>query len=69
MTSERHFQNESYIPQLFTRKFSPRETKCLKGVAVGDQDSQYLWQNHSENSPNMDYLTIVPLKVVMNPFL
>ena len=37
-----YFQNESYIPQLFTRKFSPRETKCLKGVAVGDQDSQYL---------------------------
>ena len=39
-----YFQNESYISQLFTRKFSPKkkETKCLKGVAVGDQDSQYL---------------------------
>ena len=37
-----YFQNESYIPQLFKRKFSPRETKCLKGVADRDQDSQYL---------------------------
>ena len=33
-----HFQNESYIPQLFARKFSPREPKCLNGVAVGDWD-------------------------------
>ena len=33
-----HFQNESYIPQLFSGKFSPREPKCLNGVAVGDWD-------------------------------
>ena len=33
-----HFQNESYIPQLFTRKFSPRELKCLNVVPVGDWD-------------------------------
>ena len=32
-----HFQNKSYIPQLFTRKFSPREPKCRNGVVVGDQ--------------------------------
>ena len=29
-------QNESYTPQLFTRKFSPREPKCLNRVAVED---------------------------------
>ena len=29
-----YFQNESYIPQLFTRKFSPREPKCLNGLVV-----------------------------------
>ena len=39
----RVFQNESYIPQLFyTRKFSPRELKCLKGVIVRNWDGQYL---------------------------
>ena len=25
-----YFQKESYTPQLFARKFSPREPKCLK---------------------------------------
>ena len=34
-----HFQNESYIPQLFTRKFLSREPKCLNGVVVGDWDA------------------------------
>ena len=29
-----HFQNESYVPQLFTRKFSPKEPKCVNGLAV-----------------------------------
>ena len=29
-----HFQNESYVPQLFTRKFSPKEPKCFNGLAV-----------------------------------
>ena len=38
MRSFFHFQNESYIPQLFTRKFSPGEPKSLNVVAVGDQD-------------------------------
>ena len=33
-----HFQNKSYTPQLFTRKFSPRESKCINRVAVGDWD-------------------------------
>ena len=42
-----HFQNESYIPQLFTRKFSPREPKCLNGVAVGDSDGQFIFLNES----------------------
>ena len=37
-----HLQNESDIPQLFTRKVSPRETKYLKGVIVGGRDGQYL---------------------------
>ena len=35
-----YFQNEPYIPQLFIRKFSPREPKCLNGVAVADWDGQ-----------------------------
>ena len=26
--AEEYFQNKSYMPQLFTRKFSPREPKC-----------------------------------------
>ena len=31
-----YLQNESYtVQQLFTRKFSAREPKCLTGVAVG----------------------------------
>ena len=33
-----HFQNDSYIPQLFIRKFPPRELKCLNAVTVGDWD-------------------------------
>ena len=37
-----YFQNESYIPQLFTRKFSRREPKCLNGVAVEVRDSPFL---------------------------
>ena len=36
------FQNESYIPQLFTRKFSPREPKCLNGVEFRDSDGHCL---------------------------
>ena len=32
------FLDESYIPQLFTKKFSPREPKYLNGVAVMDWD-------------------------------
>ena len=39
--SENDLNNASYIPQLFIRKFSPREPKCLNGVAVGeDRDGQ-----------------------------
>ena len=33
-----HFQNESYIPQLFTRQFSSGEPKCFKEVTVGDSN-------------------------------
>ena len=29
-----HFQNESYVPQLFTGKFSPEEPKCVNGLVV-----------------------------------
>ena len=38
VSKEEYFQNESYIPQLFTRKFLPREPKCINGVAVGNSD-------------------------------
>ena len=37
-----YFENESYIPQSFTRKFSPREPKCLKEVVVRDWDGENL---------------------------
>ena len=43
-----HFQNESHIPQLFIRKFSPREPKCPNGVAVRDWDGQFIFRtNHT----------------------
>ena len=35
MHAQEYFWNESCIPQLFTRKFSPREPKCLKGGSQG----------------------------------
>ena len=40
--AQEYFQNKSYILQLLTREFSPREPKCLKGVAAGGWDGQYL---------------------------
>ena len=62
-----YFHNESYISQLFTRKFSPRQPKCLNGVVVGDwdgpfQNESYIYQsllNYSENGPNWGYITIM----------
>ena len=39
-----HFQNESYIPQLFTRKFSSGEPKCPNGVVVRDWNGQFIFR-------------------------
>ena len=72
-----HFQIESYIPQLFTRKFSPREPKCLNRVAVRDSDGlttreiapigaiSRLCQNH--NGPHNE--TLCRLSPARNPYL
>ena len=73
-----HFQNESYIPQLFTRKFSSGEPKCPNGVVVRDwkfifrMNDTYivlLLLNYSENSPNRGYITIMPfcLSKIVSP--
>ena len=68
-----HFQNKSYIPQLFARKFSPREPKCPNGVmgwwsgigmacSFSERIIHILKSllNYSENSPNLGYITIMP---------
>ena len=36
----------------YWKEFSPREPKCLNGVAVCNCDGQYLWENYLKNSPN-----------------
>ena len=76
-----HFQNESYIPQLFTGKFSSGEPKCPNGVVVRDWDGQFIFRmnhtyikvllllNYSENSSNGGYITIMPfcLSKIVSP--
>ena len=50
------------MPQLFTRKFSPREPKCLNGVAVADWDGL----TTGEIAPiNWGYITIMPPHVLV----
>ena len=73
-------QNESYIPQLFTRKFSSGEPKCPNGLVVRDWNGQFIFRmnhtyivvlllNYSENSPNRGYITIMPfcLSKIVSP--
>ena len=69
-----HFQNESYIPQLFT-------TSVLMGwwSGIGMASSFSGWMNdtyivllllnYSENSPNRGYITIMPfcLSKIVSP--
>ena len=40
------------VLKILLRKFSPREPKCLNGVAVGDRDGQHLWENYMIPSEN-----------------
>ena len=55
-----HFQNESYITQLFTGQFSPREPKCPNGVAVRDGDGQFIF------STNHTSFKVVIIKLLRN---
>ena len=38
MRAQEYFQNESYVPRLFIRKFSPIGFKCVKEVVVANWD-------------------------------
>ena len=39
--AQEHFENGSYIPQLFTRGSHPENPKCLNGVAPGVSDGAF----------------------------
>ena len=60
-----HFQNKSYIPQLFTRKFSPREPKCPNGVAVRDWDGQFIFRTKHTDIKVVTTQKIAPIGAIL----